>query len=427
MTTLIVGGGLGGALTARALDLRGEDVVVVDAAAEPGGVTVPVRSGGYLLEPAAGTVLLPDPHLVPLLEGLDLKATPAGPVARRRFVHHRGRTVEVVPGPGVIATPLLSPRAKLRILAEPFIGRSASPEESLEGFLQRRLGAEAGRLGAWLMSAGVQAGDPARLVASRAFPMLTALEAGHGSLLRGALAAPRRGPQERATTHIIEGGTARIAGAVADALGDRWLRSWPVTRLEPTAEGWRVHGPGTLEASRVVTAVRPSRLAEIYPPLAPILEDSEAAPVAVVWLGLSSPELPEGIGALVGPEEGFATLGFLYESSYAPARAPGGRGLVKAIVGGAPAPGLVDLDDYEVVRRVTAELGAVLGTAPQVEMSHVVRHRPGIPQYTVSHGRMIDRVREELPPGLAVTGWAFDGVGVSRLAAGAVRTAAAIA
>ncbi|MFP3914142.1 MAG: protoporphyrinogen/coproporphyrinogen oxidase, partial [Actinomycetota bacterium] len=257
------------------------------------------------------------------------------------------------------------------------------------------------------------------LEAETAFPALGRLERRHGSLLRGALAARRR-TGTRPSLHVVEGGIARLAEAIAADLGGAWRPSWPVERLERAGEAWRITGPDVLEADRVVAAVPPEELARIHPSLAPAVDAADWAPVAVVWLGLDG-DLPPGFGTLVGPDEGFATLGFLYESSYAPHRAPPGRGLVKAIVGGATAPGVVDADDAALVERVTLELGRVLGSDPVPEFSHVVRHRPGIPQYTPARSRMVELLRRSLPGGLEVAGWAYDGVGVARLAARAAQ------
>lgn len=420
MTTLVIGGGLAGALTARALDQHGVEVMVVDAGPEPGGVTVPIGRNGYVLEPAAGTVLLPHPHLGRLLDGLEVKMRPAGSAAVRRFVRHRGVTAALVPGPRLVGTPLLSWGAKLRLLAEPFVGSVDDPDQSLETFLTRRLGRETGRLAARLMAAGVHAGDPSHLSAAAAFPQLASVEARHGSLLRGAVASRRHREGPRPVTHVVEGGTASIAREVAGSLGEAWRSSWPVERLERKGRRWRVHGPETVEADRVVAAVPAEELAVIHPGSAGS-QPWDWAPVAVVWLGITAPILPEGIGVLFGPEEQTATLGILYESAYAPQRAPSGRGLVKALVGGAIDPGAVERPDRELTEWVIRDLEAAVGGPPQVEMSHVVRHRPGIPQYTSARRRAVEALRGRLPPGLAVTGWAYDGVGVSQLASAAFR------
>lgn len=420
MTTVVVGGGLAGALVARALDLAGREVMVVDANSEPGGIARAVHRDGYLLEPAVGSMLLPHPYLSPLVAGLPVEISEAAAPGRRRFVHHRGRTLEVRPGPSLVTSPLVSPWGKLRVASEPLVPTRGPSGESLEQFMVRRLGREAGRLVAWLMAAGVHAGDPSSLMAGAAFPALEQVQRSHGSLLRGLLA--HRGGA-RPSPHVVTGGTAQLARAVARSLDGRWKSSWPVSHLEQAQKGWRVHGPGVIEARRVIAAVTPEILGRLHPPLVSRLIPTEWSPVAVVWLGLTGPALPQGFGVLIGPDERFSTVGFLFESAYAPDRAPPDRGLVKAIVGGATNPAAVALGDDELVERVTDELTRVLGSTVDPHMSHVVRHRPGIPQYTASRHRMVEELRRGMPPGLAVSGWAYDGVGLSHLAVAATRLA----
>jgi protoporphyrinogen/coproporphyrinogen III oxidase len=420
---VVVGGGMGGALVARALRDRHLDVVVADASASPGGVAAPLHRSGYLLEPAVGALRLPHPALSSLLEGLDLETRPAQATAR--YVRHRGRTVELTPGPRLLAAPLLSWPGKARALAEPFVGHGAAGPATLGDFARRRLGREAGRLGAWLAAAGVHAGDPERLSVEAAFPMLPAMVGAHGSLLRAAVAGRRSG-RPGPTTHVVDGGTAALAEAVARSLGDRWLRSWPVETLD--ASGGRIvaRGPGGAEvaAERAVLAVGADQAGLLLgAEVGRHLQDLEYAPVAVVWLGLIEPGLPDALGALVGPDEGFVTLGFLFESSYDSRRAPPGRGLVKAIVGGATRPEAVDLGDAELVERVVTELEAVVGGSVDVEMAEVVRHRPGIPQYTADRARAIAAVGRILPVGVDLAGWEVDGVGVTQLAAAATALA----
>ena len=68
--------------------------------------------------------------------------------------------------------------------------------------------------------------------------------------------------------------------------------------------------------------------------------------------------------------------------------------------------------------------GADLGP----DLTHVVRHRPGIPQYEVGHRAALASLERAVAaqPGLHVTGWAYRGVGVTNLATEAVRVADAI-
>lgn len=428
MRVAVVGGGLAGLFTASELVAAGvDDVVVVDTAEHPGGITRTIEKGGYSLEPAAGSFPLPHPALSPILERCDIDVVPVRD-ASTRHVFVGGRLVPVRAGPSLLVAPLVSLRAKASALAEPIRGRRSpdGSEESLAAFLRRRLGTEAGNLIAWLMASGVYAGDPERLSAEAAFPLLGALEREHGSLLLGGLRSGRsRSSQMRPGPHLPVGGMTALAESLASSLEGRFRGGFAVDAVRRGSGGWEVSGPETITADVVVLTVRPERASEL---LAENVEGQagpgSSAPVLVVGLGGKGAPLPEGFGLLVGPDEGLTTRGVLFESSYAPSRAPQGSWLAKVIVGGAGgrAP---DGDDEFVISVVSDELARILSSDLQPEIGVVARHHDGIPQYDVGHRAWLQGVDALLRgrPGLYLTGWAYRGVGVASLAVDAARVA----
>jgi protoporphyrinogen/coproporphyrinogen III oxidase len=423
LRAVVVGGGLAGLFTASELVAAGvDDVVVVDAAEHPGGITRTIVENGYSLEPAAGSFLLPHPALSPILERCDIEVVPARD-ASVRHVFVDGRLVPLRPGPSALLAPLVSLGAKASALAEPIRRRRASDglEESLAAFLRRRFGAEAGNMIAWLMASGVYAGDPERLSAVSAFPLLEALEREHGSLLLGGLRARRaRSTQTRPGPHIPVGGMTALTESFARSLDGRFRGGFAVEAVSRVGGRWEVSGPDTITADVVVLAVRPETASEL------LGEDfgGESAPVLVVGLGGRGAPLPEGFGLLVGSDEGLATRGVLFESSYAPWRAPEGSWLAKVIVGGAGGR-VPDGDDESVVSFVEEELSRILSSELEPEVGIVVRHLDGIPQYDVGHRAWLGEVDARLRarPGVHVTGWGYRGVGVASLAMDAARLA----
>ena len=135
---IVVGAGLGGLLVACEVARRGGRPLVLEAGPRAGGVADSIHEGGYLLEPAAGSLLLPHRHLTPILESAGASVVPAEPAARRRYVFNRGTLFELA-GPGALATRLVSGRAKLRVIAEPWVrARTGDADESIMSFLVRR-------------------------------------------------------------------------------------------------------------------------------------------------------------------------------------------------------------------------------------------------------------------------------------------------
>ncbi len=434
LPVLVVGGGIAGLFTGVELKRRGVPVLVLEGSEHPGGVARSVTRDGYLLEPAAGTLMLPHRALSPLLTEIGAEMTPAAPAAKRRYVYTGSRLVEVPASPKVIVAPLVSPLAKLRAAAEPLVRtRPPATDESLDGFMKRRFGRGMGEMAAWLAASGVFAGDPARLSASSAFPAITDLEDEGGSVIRGGVKRARQRPKgtPRASAHYPAGGMTALSEAAAEYLGDSFRPEFDVravTRGTPATGGWRVEGTETLDASQVVLAVRPQRAAALVGgELGEILDEAVSTPVVVAAMGGTPSEvpIPEGFGALIGPAAGLYTRGILFESSYAPDRAPAGHNLTKIIAGGRIHPELVDWGDQEITDLLCSEAEQVLGTRFDPSHVEIVRHRPGIPQYELGHGDWLARIDTALSdrPGLHLTGWGYRGVGVSHLAVDALATA----
>lgn len=425
---IVVGGGFSGLLTAIEFSRRGIKATVVEATDLPGGVARTVREDGYMLEPAAGTFLLPHPELSPLLHtaGIDLVESPA--TARRRWAFRHGAIHELKDSPAIALSPVLSWRAKFRTLREPWV-HTPPPDgdESLLHFACRRLGPETGTLIANIMAHGVFAGDPSVMSARAAFAKLVALEDEAGSLIRGGISRMKARPKgaPRATAHTAPEGMASVAQELADFLGDRYKGSWPATSVRPDGDRWIVEGPETLTADAVVIALAPAAASRIVPAdVAPLLGDRPTANVAIVGLGgrASDMPIPPGFGFLTGPGESIHALGMLFESEYAANRAPEGCRMVKAIYGGDADPRIMELSDDELLATAVSELSQAIDTQVRPSFTKVVRQSSGIPQYRLGHPKWLQQLDTALEshPGLQFTGWGYRGIGVSSLATDAV-------
>ncbi|MDX1448581.1 MAG: protoporphyrinogen oxidase, partial [Acidimicrobiia bacterium] len=389
----------------------------------PGGVAATITEDGYTLEPAAGSFLLPQPGLTPLVVG---EVEPAAPSARVRHIWDGQRRITITPGPQALLAPLVSPVAKLRAAAEVLVpGEPVGPDESLDRFLRRRFGDEAGRTAAWLAASGVFAGDPALLSADAAFPTLTSAAAG-GSLVLSMLSGRQRATPR--TMYVPRTTMTDLAEALARPLGDRLRLSATVDAVRRDGSAWVIDGTERLTADHVVLTTSPDATAGIVgSELGSLLTGPVRAPVVVVGLGGSGLSVPEGFGILAGPDAGTATRGVLLESSYAHHRAPAGTGLVKVIAGGLPDPSITEEDDHTVVETVGTEVARMLGHDIEVSFTRVVRHSPGIPQYTLGHRDWLHTVESAVPESLHLTGWGYRGVGLGHLAADAARVADRIA
>lgn len=414
MRVLVVGGGISGLATAWFLHRRGRSVVVLEAGAEPGGSIRTERRDGFLVEGGPNSTLYRDGALAELVRGLDLEREliEANAAAKRRYIAKGGRPEPLPDGPlALLSTGVFTPAGKLRLLLEPFHGRAAA-EESIAQFVQRRLGHEFLDWAIDPFVSGVYAGDPARLSVRAATPKIYALEAEYGSLFLGAAARMLRGrpsgPQPTGRLISFRTGMQTLPRAVARALGGRFRAGRAVEAIERTPTGWAVRTPaGTDEGERLVLAVPAYRAAELLAPidraLGEALEGIRYPPVASVALGFERAQVAhplDGFGMLVPGRLGRETLGVLFSSTLFPERAPPGRVLLTAFVGGARHETAGTLPEAALVERVLADLGPLLGIRDAPVFRHLTCWPRAIPQYELGHlGRLarIDRALDRLP------------------------------
>ena len=426
---VVIGGGFSGLFIATELARRERDVVLVEASARPGGVASTIFEDGFVLEPAAGTFMLPHRALTPILDSASVVVEEAYPAAGLRYVWMRGSLVAIPYSPKAALTPAISIRGKLRMAAEPFIrSKPVAAEESLRGFLTRRLGTEAGTLLSHVAASGVYAGDPEKMSAAAAFPFFTTMEADAGSIVRGGIQRLRALPKPRPPkprSHVPVGGMSAAAATLAASLGERYRAEFPVMSVTKEGGHFRIEGPETLRARSVVVALRPDSAAAILPDIdTDVLDGWPSSPVVVVGIGGTTQEvpLPDGFGFLTGPDVDATILGCLFESSFGPGRAAPGRSLAKVIVGGARNPGMVDRSDDQIVTTVVSEMERALGATVVPSWTKVVRNREGIPQYDLDHRRRLITIDnlEAVNPGLMFAGWGYRGIGVAHLASEAM-------
>lgn len=426
MDTIVIGAGLAGLALASELQDRGTDVVVLEAADRPGGVIRSERIDGVWIEHAAATLRGVAPGAWEAVKRLGLadRVVEAAGDHKLRFVLQDGRLVPLPGGPlGLLGTPLLGLGGRLRILAEPLVRRGHVTGESVYDLLARRIGPQAAdRLGTPFVG-GIFGGDPREVDAEAVFPQLVRWEAERGSLVRGAMAAPRAPADAPRAPVTFEAGIESLPRALADRLGDRVRLGHRVTAVTRDGAGWRVTTDrGTCEAAHVAVAVPPHAASAFLPDLGE-LRSGGYAPVAAVHLAWRAGDVPApaGFGWLCHPSETRDALGVIHVSTIFPGRSPD-RVLVRVMLGGTRSPGLPAASDEALVEHARAVVSTFQGLRAEPVLAHVARALPGIPQYERGFPARLATLRAT---GLRWLGWGYTGMGLpDQLAAGkAVATA----
>jgi oxygen-dependent protoporphyrinogen oxidase len=255
-----------------------------------------------------------------------------------------------------------------------------------------------------------------------------ALEAEHGSLIRGALARAVRGrasgPQPRGRLVSFRAGMQALPRALAVKLGDALQLNAGATALTRTRDGrWQVTaGTMVYDAEHVVLATAAEQAAALIEPLdagvAAELRAIHYPPVASVAFGFERAQVRHplnGFGMLIPRRERRATLGALFSSTLFPGRAPPGQVLLTTFIGGARNEAVARRDDAGVVAQILADLRALLGIDGDPRFTLVNRWPRAIPQYELGHLDRIARIDAALAqlPGLHTRANWRDGISVA--------------
>ncbi len=436
----IIGSGIAGLATAFELRRRGHDVAVFEAESRPGGPVHTFERDGYLLETGPHSLLVRHKQVLTLIEALDLEADviEANDSAKKRFVVRDGQPLALPMSPGqFFTTPLLSAAGRLRLLAEPFIGRFDNDDidETLASFTSRRLGPEALAYLVDPFVGGIWAGDPRKLSARHTFPTLVEFEQSAGSIALGAIKSRLFSPNEdKVPRRLISfrGGMKTLIEALGEKLEDALRLDSPVCKLRRDERDWRViyqRGKARRGDSfdAVISTIPAYALGNlewenVEPPRDHIdeLRRLPYAPCCVVSLGFHRSQVGhplDGFGVLVPRVEEFHILGCLFVSSMFDGRAPKDHVLLTAFVGGARQPELTDDDDATVADMAHHDLGRLLDIDGEPRFESLTRWDRAIPQYEVGHGvhlDTLDRLEAQLPH-VYFAGNYRDGIGMPDL------------
>jgi oxygen-dependent protoporphyrinogen oxidase len=448
----VVGGGIAGLSAAYELCRRNVPFVLLEGGTQWGGVIRTERAAGFLLEGGPDTLLAQKPAGLALVHelGLDSRLVPVNAEHRTLYVLHRGE-LHALPDGMVLGVPtrvaplvrtrLFSWPGKLRMAGDLLIPRGhPGADESIAAFFRRRLGSEAlERLGGPFL-AGIHAGDPEHLSLPANFPALTALEARHGSLIRGLLTSrPRAAGPPAPMFYSLRGGLGELVQALVARLPAE--RLWPGRRVR----GLRRHGDGfvldtdggrEVRARAVVLAVPAYRASALLAGLdgvaAAALAGVRFASTAAVYLGYRRQDVAhplDGHGLIVPEAEELHTSACSFFSTKFPGRAPEGHVLLRGFLGGMRHPESLQGTDEDLGARVHGELAPVLGLGARPVLERVYRWPSGTPQMEVGHQARVAELEARLGahPGLFLTGSGLRGAGIPDCVADARAIASRVA
>lgn len=457
MRVVVVGGGISGLATAWLLrhgledgaGRRDVEIVVLEGAERLGGSLWTVPFGPQRLDVGADAFLARRPEAQRLAVRLGLEDQLVAPRSGQVRLWIDGQ-LRPLPEGTVFGAPsdalalarsgTVGARAIATTVAEPFRPvpwrPTADEDASVAEVLAPRLGREIVDVLVEPLLGGVYAGSVDRLSIRATTPMLAEAAQHPAGLVAGLRDYRRRSAgREDPLFLTLRGGLGQMVDALVDGLEAGSIRTGcRVVALEPAANGWRLATTaGLLEADRVVLAtpapVTAGLLRRVADEAADGLEGIRTASVAVVTLAFSAEaaaQVPDGSGLLVPRAQGRLMKAATWSSGKWPHLAGGPEYVVRCSVGRIDDEEALALDDRELAMRVEAEARSAMGLQAPAVRWRVTRWPDALPQYDVGHLQRIRVVRAALPPGIHLTGNAYEGIGIAPCIADAERTVAAL-
>ncbi len=306
-STVVIGGGLAGLVAARRLTAKGERVVVLEAAPQPGGMIAVAELGGVRVDAGAEAYATRSAAAAGLCRELGLE------VSRPSGTPHVWWPERIVPlADGVLGIPGSLEDPALAILTDDERARVAqdlvlSPEVGADATTAGQLAAA--RMGeavpAKLMApltTGVYRSDPMDVPLAVFAPRLQEALAREGSLL--AAVASLRAPGSAAVEQPV-GGMFRLVEKLVTGLDVRAAQ--PVLQLRRGGAGFLVETPsGTIPAARVVLATPAAATQRLLGGIGVQIPEFPTSPAHVALLASDHPALaegPVGSGLLMGERD----------------------------------------------------------------------------------------------------------------------------
>ncbi|WP_058302226.1 protoporphyrinogen oxidase [Gorillibacterium timonense] len=454
---VIIGGGITGLTAAYYANRYASDaeipmqITILEKSSRLGGKVHTLHKNGFTIEKGADSFLTRKQPMIELTRelGLEDRFVGQGSRGKRSYFLHHGQFYPAPSGmvlgiptdlSAFMETGLVSPDGKARALEDLSLPKKdGEGDESLGGFLERRLGPEMVANVAEPLLAGIYAGDLYKLSLEATFPQFKEAERQYGSVIQGMQVSQAERKAQMAPTPKAAAGSAFLSyrdglSTVIEGLeraaaetGTKVLRETYAVRIDRAPgkgdePGYRVHlnRGDYLEADAVIVTLPTYEYPSLLPHLPGLVKLSEMPYVSVanVVLAYEEADVPvdfDGSGFVISRKEGRFITACTRTSLKWESTAPPGKVLLRCYVGRAGDQDWVKLTDEEIVAKVRQEVKELLRIEAEPLFHELTRLYRSMPNYPVGHLEHIQAARKELAavmPGVYLTGAAFDGVGL---------------
>jgi len=426
---VILGGGISGLIAAYRLKKNGIDITLLEANAEPGGTMRSVFDNGYLIDYGPNSGLETTPLIKEIVNDLNLQDefVYADETGNKRYILKNGELYALPTSPpAFFKTKLFSTSAKLRLLAEPFIGKSEDGYyQSIAQFVERRLGKEFLTYAIDPFVSGVYAGDPNKLSVKSAFPKLYALEEKYGGLIKGMIKGAKERKRRAETSKqnskmfSFKSGMQTLPKALAKYLSDEIIYGARAETVVKNENGKYVvkyklgESEEEIMADNVISALPAYAAASVFENLDENLPEKLRSvfypKVMVLYLGYDKKNIGrelDGFGFLIPGVEKKKFLGAIWSSVIFPNRAPEGKAAFTLFIGGARKQDY-DWDNPEkIIEEVLPEFSEIMKIKGEPDLVRFKVWQKAIPQYNLGYVEIENYCEkfERENPGIFLTG-----------------------
>lgn len=433
---IVLGAGISGLATAYWLKKDGFDVHILESKSEPGGAMETITKDGFTIDFGPNSGLETSPLISRLAEDIGLKYQMiyANEESNKRYILKNDKLHPLPTSPpAFIKTKLFSTKTKLRVMGEPFIGKSEDGYyQSIAQFVQRRLGKEFLDYAIDPFVSGVFAGDPHKLSVKSAFPKLYRLEEVYGGLVKGMIKGAKERKQrneeskQSAKMFSFIDGMQSFPKAIAQKFENKIEYDVKVEIISKSANGYEitysVNGESKSLTGDILLSTIPVHKAANYfskfdKEFIKHANDIFYPPVLVLYLGYKKEQIKrdlDGFGFLIPSKMKKNFLGAIWSSTIFKNRAPEGYASFTLFVGGARKPNLFEESSEQIINRAIKEFSEIMNIENKPELKEYREWHKAIPQYNlgyIEHENYFDKFEKE-NPGIFLSGNYRGGISV---------------
>ncbi len=432
----ILGAGISGLATAHWLEKDGFEVTIIEGNSEPGGAMSTRTENGFLIDFGPNSGLETTPKIKEIVDdvGLSEEMIYANEEGNIRYILKNNELLPLPTSPGKFLTSkLFSTSAKLRLLKEPFIGKSEEGYyQSISEFVTRRLGKEFLENAIDPFVSGVFAGDPGKLSVKSAFPKLYRLEEIYGGLIKGMIKGAKERKQrnedskQNAKMFSFINGMQSFPKAIEKNLSGNIFYDCSIKGIvkndsKIVVEIDKSGQQGEIKTDVLLSTIPAHVLSNFTnafdPNLTIHLNEIFYPPVLVLFLGYDKKVIKQpldGFGFLIPSKENKKFLGAIWSSTIFENRSPRDKAAFTLFVGGARNPDFIASDVNKRVEEALIEFHSIMGiTSPPIILEKRFWNK-AIPQYNlghIEHENYFDKFEKE-NPGIFLSGNYRGGISV---------------